>query len=275
MASGERFQFGRNWQNFLNTVDEQAVAESIGRIKAMLSASSLQGKRFLDVGSGSGLSSLAAYRLGAEVRSFDFDPQSVECTKRLRSLFASNDEKWRIERASALDAEFLSSIGTYDVVYSWGVLHHTGAMWDALGNMVKLVAPGGLLYVAIYNDQGPWSKRWTSIKKIYNRLPGPFAAAFAVAVMGVRELRFAVGATLRLRLGIYLRSWFNSPRGMSKYYDLVDWVGGYPFEVAKPEEIFDFYAARGFSLRKLSTAGGGLACNEYVFQLVGDDSSRP
>jgi 2-polyprenyl-6-hydroxyphenyl methylase/3-demethylubiquinone-9 3-methyltransferase len=52
---------------------------------------------------------------------------------------------------------------------------------------------------------------------------------------------------------------------MSVWYDLVDWVGGYPFEVAKPEEVFDFYRKRGFELSRLKTSGGGLGCNEFVF----------
>lgn len=53
---------------------------------------------------------------------------------------------------------------------------------------------------------------------------------------------------------------------MSLMHDLIDWVGGYPFEVAKPEEIFDFYHARGFVLQRLYTCGGGIGCNQFVFE---------
>jgi hypothetical protein len=52
---------------------------------------------------------------------------------------------------------------------------------------------------------------------------------------------------------------------MSPWRDLIDWVGGYPFEVAKPEAILDFYLRRGFTLKRLVTCGGSLGCNEYVF----------
>jgi 2-polyprenyl-6-hydroxyphenyl methylase/3-demethylubiquinone-9 3-methyltransferase len=171
---------------------------------------------------------------------------------------------------SALDKTFLGGLGTFDIVCSWGVLHHTGAMWDAMENMVPLVNEGGILYIAIYNDQGNWSKRWTWIKKVYNKLPGPLAAIFATIVMGPRELRFALSKLRQLKFMDYIRSWSNysgdSSRGMSRYYDIIDWVGGYPFEVAKPEQVFEFYRRRGFALTKLVTCGGGLGCNHFVFQ---------
>lgn len=52
---------------------------------------------------------------------------------------------------------------------------------------------------------------------------------------------------------------------MSHWHDWIDWVGGYPFEVAKPELIFDFYRDRGFTLHNMTTCGGGGGCNEFVF----------
>ena len=58
----------------------------------------------------------------------------------------------------------------------------------------------------------------------------------------------------------------NSVRGMSAWHDLVDWVGGLPFEVAKPEEIIEYFKERGFTLEKLTTCAGGHGCNQYVFE---------
>ena len=155
-------------------------------------------------------------------------------------------------------------------LYSWGVLHHTGAMWDALENVSSLVSNKGKLFIAIYNDQGGWSRRWKLIKKIYNWLPASLKSIYAMMIMFARELRYLLIYTIRFRLGGYIRSWTEysskSLRGMNKWYDLIDWVGGYPFEVAKPEEIFDFYSSRGYILERLKTAGGGVACNEFVFK---------
>jgi hypothetical protein len=53
---------------------------------------------------------------------------------------------------------------------------------------------------------------------------------------------------------------------MSRWHDLIDWVGGYPFEVASPEQIFDFCRERGLSLKRLKTCGGGSGCNQFVFE---------
>jgi 2-polyprenyl-6-hydroxyphenyl methylase/3-demethylubiquinone-9 3-methyltransferase len=67
----------------------------------------------------------------------------------------------------------------------------------------------------------------------------------------------------------YVRNWTQYAdlglRGMSKWHDLIDWVGGYPFEVAKPEQIFEYFRNRGFQMDKLVTCAGALGCNEYIF----------
>src|SRR5207237_4161917 len=159
IAHGERFEFGKNWSRFLNVLDERRIARAEESLKQMLEVDDLEGKRFLDIGSGSGLFSLAARRLGARVHSLDYDPQSIACTKELRRRYFNKDSDWRIEEGSALDADYLKSLGTFDVVYSWGVLHHTGAMWSALENAQLPVAEGGKLFVAIYNDLGSRSRR--------------------------------------------------------------------------------------------------------------------
>ena len=83
------------------------------------------------------------------------------------------------------------------------------------------------------------------------------------------EMKSAIRATIKLRPDQYIRSWTNydqNNRGMSRWHDIIDWVGGYPYEVATPEEIFDFYRKRGFTLTKLKSGKVGLGCNEFVFQ---------
>src|SRR5574340_204416 len=269
VATGRRFEFGRNWVRFLTSLNTERMALARRSLQSMLRMETLAGKTFLDVGSGSGLFSLAARQLGARVRSFDYDPQSVACTRELRSRFFKDDPEWLIEEGSVLDKDYLRSLGQYDIVYSWGVLHHTGAMWQALENVSALVNSGGLLFIAIYNDQGSWSRRWRRLKRLYNQLPRVRRTPYMVCVMGVRELRSITGAMLRLRPDRYLRYWTHyssvSGRGMSRWRDMVDWIGGYPFEVAKPEEIFRFYRDRGFELLELTSCGGGLGCKEFVF----------
>jgi 2-polyprenyl-3-methyl-5-hydroxy-6-metoxy-1,4-benzoquinol methylase len=268
VASGERFEFGKNWSRFLSVLNEQRIARAEASLREKLEVEHLRGLTFLDIGSGSGLFSLAARRLGARVHSFDFDPNSVGCTRELRRRYFPDDENWVVEEGSALDADYVRSLGQFDVVYSWGVLHHTGQMWKGLDNARLPVAPGGKLFIAIYNDTGTQARRWLAIKKFYNRLPRPLRPPFAALASAPQETKDLLRALVKLRPGDYIRNWtkYDSDRGMNRWYDMVDWVGGYPYEVATPEQIFDFYRGHGFTLTKMRCGGVGLGCNEFVFK---------
>jgi SAM-dependent methyltransferase len=268
IREGERFAFGKNWSRFLAVLDEERMLEAERSLCGMLGVNHLKGRSFLDIGSGSGLFSLAARRLGARVHSLDYDPQSVACTSELRRRYFTNDPHWTVEEGSVLDANCLASLGRFDIVYSWGVLHHTGAMWKALENVSPLVAAGGTLFIAIYNYQGGASRRWLTVKRLYNRSRLPVRFIIVLMIGTFFELRSALVRLVRLGNPLPFRAWEErkKSRGMSVWYDLVDWVGGYPFEVAKPEEIFDFFYASGFELIRLKTCGGGLGCNEFVFE---------
>jgi len=267
ISRGERFEFGDNWARFLAVLDDARIAEAERSLKRMLEVDDLTGRRFLDIGCGSGLFSLAAHRLGARVHSFDYDPRSVACAEALKRRHFRGDDTWTIEEGSALDAGYLRSLGAFDIVYSWGVLHHTGDMWTALEHAHRAVASRGTLFIAIYNDCGSQSARWRWIKRTYNRLPRPLRLPYTILVIAPGAGKEALHALVARRLGPWLRSWteVRSRRGMSRWRDIVDWVGGYPYEVAAPEAIFDFYRVRGFELRRLRCGGVGLGCNEYVF----------
>ncbi|MCT7961881.1 class I SAM-dependent methyltransferase [Laspinema sp. D1] len=264
----QRFQFGENWNRFLTVLNDERISEAEKSLKQMLEMKDLQGKTFLDIGSGSGLFSLAARRLGAKVHSLDYDPESVACTQELKKRYFPDDCSWNIEEASVLNPDYLQSLGKFDVVYSWGVLHHTGAMWNALGNVSGVVNEGGKLFISIYNDVGGSSRRWRLIKHTYNRLPN----SLKFIVLWPSFIRLWAPTTIRdLLKGQPFYTWntyYTSTRGMSPWWDVVDWVGGYPFEVAKPEEIFDFYRQRGYRLEKLNTCAGGHGCNEFVFTKI-------
>src|SRR5262245_30843278 len=267
VSRGQRFEFGKNWSLFLASVDDDRILAAEDSLKRMLEAEDLRGKTFLDIGSGSGLFSLAARRLGAHVHSFDYDPHSVACTTELRRRYFPGDDGWVVEEGSALDAEYLKGLGRFDVVYSWGVLHHTGQMWTALANAALPAATGGKLFIALYNDMGRQSVRWRWIKRTYNRLPSFLRLPFAAIVIAPHETKTTLRALGTAVVGGWRRSWIRltPQRGMSRWRDIVDWVGGYPYEVAKPEEVFEFYKARGFTLTRMKCGGVGLGCNEFVF----------
>lgn len=264
VAAGERFAFGRNWARFLDSIDDRRIDEAERSLQQWLGLPDLKGKRFLDVGCGSGLFSLAARRLGARVHSFDFDPFSVACARQLRERYFPDDADWLVERGDILDEDYLRRLGQFDVVYAWGVLHHTGRMWQAMENVAALVAPHGRLFIAIYNDQGRASRWWAWVKRTYNRLPG--GARFLVLVPAFLRLWGPTMIRDLLRARPF-STWkdYGRNRGMSPWHDVVDWVGGYPFEVAKPEKVFEFFRGRGWALEKLKTCGGGHGCNEFVF----------
>jgi 2-polyprenyl-3-methyl-5-hydroxy-6-metoxy-1,4-benzoquinol methylase len=258
------FNFGKNWKNFLKNFKEISIEEAEKQLRFMLETDNLDNKTFLDAGSGSGLHSLAALRLGAKVRSFDYNIQCVECNKYLKDKFAKQNTNWQIDEASVLDEKYINEIGKFDIVYSWGVLHHTGNMWKAFDNLLNAVNDGGLCFVAIYNDQGINSVRWKRIKRLYCQ--GFFGRTIVkMLYLPYFFFRMILNETLKRRNPFTVFRRYRKNRGMSVYYDWIDWLGGYPFEVAKPEEIVEYFKKNGYILEKLKT-NQRLGCNEFVFK---------
>lgn len=255
-ASGTQFAFGQNWQKFRTTITEENVRGAEFALMSLVNPESLQDKAFLDIGSGSGLHSLAARRLGAKVYSFDNDPDSVACTQILRQRYFPDDIHWQVHSGSILDEAYMRSLGTFDVVYSWGVLHHTGWMWQALSNAMLPVIKGGLLVLALYNRH--WtSPIWKGVKYLYNASP---AWIHPLWIWGIGGLK-TVGAWLTT--GERPR---NRQRGMHFRHDLIDWLGGYPYEYATIPGVVKFMTSSGFQSIKIIPTAGWTGCNQFVFQ---------
>ena len=263
--SESRFEFGKNWKSFSNYIDDNVIQVAQSSLADLFNTNDLSGKTFLDVGCGSGLFSLAAFNMGANVFSFDFDLDSVECTKQIRNRYTQDHSNWKIEEGSILDTDYLNRLNKFDIVYSWGVIHHTGDLWKSFSNLIGLVNCGGILCVAIYNDQGIKSKVWTAIKKFYNQLPIFVRPSFAVVTfIGIQVLSFLYHI-YKFKMISYLKNTKNykSNRGMNLFNDWVDWVGGYPFQVASVETVDKFLLTKGFEInhtRLVSSFGN----NEFV-----------
>jgi 2-polyprenyl-6-hydroxyphenyl methylase/3-demethylubiquinone-9 3-methyltransferase len=270
-----RFAFGKNWQNFTSqNLNETRIAEAEKSLLDFLNLSTLEGLTFLDIGCGSGLFSLAAYRLkAAKIFSFDYDENSVSSCQSLHQM-AGSPSHWTVCQGSVLDTKFLSTLPPADIVYSWGVLHHTGRMWQAVRNAAGLMKPGGLFYLALYNkverftvdSQGRLgtSAFWQWEKKMYNNLPlflqriVDYGAL--LSVWGVLLLRFKNPLS-------YSRSYYQK-RGMNLLTDIRDWLGGYPYEFASVEEVTRFCAQELKLTLKNVKKTDGFGNNEFLFASI-------
>jgi 2-polyprenyl-6-hydroxyphenyl methylase/3-demethylubiquinone-9 3-methyltransferase len=190
----------------------------------------------------------------------------VACAHAIRERFARDDPAWTIDEGSVLDRAYVESLGRFDVVYSWGVLHHTGALWQAMDNAASTVAPGGQLFVAIYNYQPLWTRVHTSVKRAYVASPRPVRWLLAAASLGFNAARGTAKDLLLLRDPTARYRNYNRLRGMSWWHDQLDWIGGYPFEAAQPAAVEAFYSQRGLALERKTTCGRRPGCNEFVFR---------
>lgn len=263
----ERFGFGANWLSFVEQdFDRGRRLEARRRLLNFLEVGDLAGQRFLDIGSGSGLHSLAAFDAGAkDIHSFDYDELSVAATRKLAEV-AGAPATWRIEQGDVLDAAYVKSLGTWDIVYSWGVLHHTGDMWRAVTNAASCVRPGGRFFIALYSSDvvSPSAEFWLDVKQRYNRA----GDAERRRMERWYIWRFGIGGNPARIPGLVRQVLGRRrERGMSYMTDVRDWLGGWPMQFAGDQETVDFLEQEhGFQLRKIVR---GEANTEFLFENVG------
>jgi len=251
----KKFSFGDNWLSYSRGITEEVVWQATSALAHLLDEAWLQGKTVIDVGCGSGLSTLAFLRLGAsQVYAIDIDDQCVRLTQQIVRREQCGGHV-SVRCLSVLDPNLSQQLPLADVVYAWGSLHHTGAMWRALAQAASLVAPGGFLAIALYNRH--WmSPLWRGLKIAYNHAPVWLQEA---AVLGY----FFLGRTYN-----YLaRRTIVTRRGMDELHDIRDWMGGYPYEYASRQEVEAFAHTRSWDVVKVVPCQGMTGCNEFVFQI--------
>jgi SAM-dependent methyltransferase len=262
--SNTRFRFGENWRSFVQTITPDNIHEAERGLLKLFPNDELRGATFLDVGCGSGLSMLAAARLGArEVRGTDIDADSVAASRQLLEHYSI---PCTIEQNDVLQAP---PLGTFQNVYAWGVLHHTGAMWTAISNCCALVAPNGRLALALYR-RTPFCNFWRTEKYFYSNAPSMVQAIARTIYKSIYVLGLI--ATRRNPIA-YIKN-YRRARGMDWSHNVHDWLGGYPYESVSPEELEHFLTQKGFSIKRSFTkpaALGGLLgshCDEFVAERV-------
>jgi SAM-dependent methyltransferase len=265
------FAFGHNWSDYADKILDDQIIDAKNALHRLLGDETLAGKRFLDIGCGSGLHSLAALQLGAaEVVALDLDPESVSTTERVLRRFAPAGASYRVIQRSVFDLN-VADLGSFDVTYSWGVLHHTGDMYGALARAGAMSAPSGLFVFALYRKT--WLCRFWTIEKRW------YAAASAKRQEYARRFYiwlFRIGLLLTGRNFAAYEKEYRSNRGMDFYHDVHDWMGGYPYESISDREVDDLMTSKGFQARRLflSSKGKilgrnvgffGSGCDEYVY----------
>jgi len=269
------FEFGRNWSEFAELIDDARAAQARAGLERLAGRDALRGKTFLDIGCGSGIHSLAALELGAaRVLAVDLDPKSVATSRAVLSRFCP-DADWEVREQSVFDLD-PQQLGVFDVVYAWGSLHHTGALHEAWRNAARLVAPHGLLIVAVYR-QTRLCWLWKIEKWLYSRSPAWLQGCARGVYIGAMRLGF--WATRR-DFRAYRDNYGRSYRGMNYAHDVHDWLGGYPYESISPPEAdalrqsLGLAHVRSFVEEKTRVGIFGSGNDEYVWQRMTNDEAR-
>lgn len=232
MQETGEFSFGFNWLDYVKTrLNEEIIQTHVNDLQAIYNQAeiSLSGKSVFDIGCGSGLSSLSFARLGcSKIVGIDVDPYSVEASNYTKVNFLKDSIDWNVHHHSILSEPIVVD-ESFDIVYSWGVLHHTGNMWDAIRNAARAVKKGGYFHVALYRSGPTYNQHLTD--------------KFKFTLSSIEDKMLTLYNYKHLKKN----PWAINHRGMNKFHDALDWLGGLPYEVCDPEVLRIWLTEYGFN----------------------------
>jgi len=262
-----RFKFGENWSNYSSSVNLEKI--ELAKKDIIRLVGDVSNKSVIDIGCGSGIHTVAFIQLGVKsIVSFDYDLKSVETTKKLVKKFCYKKSKYKVFQADILNIDSLSGLNKrkFDIVYSWGVLHHTGSMFEAIISTTKFLKDNGILVLGLY-VKTKLCNFWYYEKKIFNKYK------FLQPLIKLPFLFFLIiGLSLKKRSSPYkIIHDYKKQRGMSIIFDVNDWLGGFPYESIDDNSLLNFLKLKGFKIvRKFNTNSRigffGAACGEWVLK---------
>jgi SAM-dependent methyltransferase len=271
----ERFDFGENWKNYNKKyLTEDKIRQANEAFIKFTEIQTLTELTVVDIGCGSGIHSLNFSRMNPKfLLSFDYDYKSVEATNYLKEVH--KNKNWDVKQGSILDEKFLLRMPQFDLVYAWGVLHHTGNVWLAIKNSCDLVSEGGILYLALYSSDVKMLNRestyWLKVKKKYNQ--SGFIGKRLIELSFIsREKYLSALNFLRVLIKSLVSRQKNKTkffsrqkryRGMSYLIDVRDWLGGWPMEYVSDDAVIELVSSKNFVLKKIKK---GEACTEFLFK---------